>query len=153
MISGDCARAYVAIESAWGHALNAVHAEHYATLDYRGIASIAMRGIHLRNIEIHAASVQSTVPVAIAVIEASDGAVAEGFHGAIPISDLVMENILITSDKHIADLKFIRPPMPTAPDPWLREVVIRNLKVTSGAVRKPRKVKMIRPKGLHISTI
>lgn len=128
-ISGDCARAYVAVESAWNDRLAATYPESYSRFDYRGIASVPMDGIQLRNITIAANSRHANVPTAIAIIQASDGNAREGFHGEIGISDLVIENVIISSTKHVAYLKFIQP---TGTDPNggnVRNVELSNFRI------------------------
>ncbi|MCX7864096.1 MAG: hypothetical protein N2423_03515 [Novosphingobium sp.] len=97
-ITGDCAKAYVVVESAWDQTLTARHRESYANADYREIASIPMTGISLRNITIAASPAKAAAaPTAIAIIQAGD----------IAIAGLLIENITITSGRHGADLKFI----------------------------------------------
>ncbi|MDG2004490.1 MAG: hypothetical protein P8J20_14290 [Novosphingobium sp.] len=134
-ITGDCSRAYIAVESAMDKTLSARHPENYAQFDYSGLASLAMTGIRLRNITIQANSVKPRVPTAIAIIQASDGAPSQGYHGDIGISDLVIENVTITSDKHAAQLKLIQSAGPSNPDRRIRGVTMRNFR-TPATVRR-----------------
>lgn len=135
-ISGDCARAYIAVESAWDRSLSRANPENYPQHDYRGIASIAMEGVALRNITIAAASRDPQVPTAIAIIEASDGSAEAGGHGEIPIVDLAIENVQIVSDKHVADIKYIRS-LPARPGRGLSDTVsVERVWAGSGSRRR-----------------
>ncbi len=140
-ISGDCARAYIAVESAWDRSLSRANPENYAQHDYRGIASLAMEDIALTNITIAAKSVDQQVPTAIAVIQASDGDAAAGGHGMVPIVDLTIDNVAILSDKHRADVKLIRSvPARTAAAAWAPITLGR---LQAGSAERPRPLRII----------
>lgn len=124
LIKGDCAKAYVAVESAWDRKLSSKYKESYAQIDYSGIASQPMTNIRLCNLRIEAQSVRATVPTAIAIIQANDGSISNGFHGPIGVSDLIVENVVITSTKHECYLKLIE--SDDAPSAGIRNVVLRN---------------------------
>ena len=148
-ITGDCAYAYIAVESAWDLSLSARHSEHYPRMDYRGIASRPMAGISLRNITIEANSVKPSVATAIAIIQASDGSIAEGYHGEIAIPDLVIENVVIASPKHGAYLKFISTGK-NRRKPAIRGVTLRDISMppgrwrSSGVIVLPKQRKSLR---------
>jgi hypothetical protein len=139
-ISGDCAKAYVAVESAWDNSLSKENPENYARMDYRGIASRPMNGITLRNITIAADSVNQQMPTAIAVIEGNDGAAVDGGHGIIPISHLLIENVRILSSKHVADIKFIRSAGERPAAARAEKVLVRGLHTEDGHQARPMKV-------------
>jgi hypothetical protein len=147
-IGGDCAKAYIAVESAWDETLSKQSKENYPQHDYRGIASIPMTGIRLRNITIEANSRNPQVPTAIAVIQASDGSRTGGFHGEVPISDLLIENVKITSSKHVAYLKFIGSES-AGGEPEVSEVVLRNIRTPAAQAHQSKFVFPRRPDAVH----
>lgn len=139
VISGDCAKAYVAVESAWDNSLSKRNPENYAQLDYRGIASRSMDEVVLRNITIAANSINQNVPTAIAIIEGNDGAASAGGHGDIPVLNLLIENVEILSSKHIVDLKLIGARGENARLDCAETVSVRGLQTWDGEIVRPTK--------------
>lgn len=102
-LKGDCAKAYVCVESAYNGTITAANPEHYAASSaYDGGASNDMSGIRLRNIEIVADTTKAAYAGATAICLMQ---VADAVNGQIGLSDILLENITALSDKHVRSFK------------------------------------------------
>jgi len=99
---GDCARAYIGVESAWNSTQTAV--EHFAQgkgSSLNDLSHLNMNNVAVKGNTIRAASTKSTVPTAIYFGQINDN------KGSHVLSGCVIEDNVITSEKHIAQLKVI----------------------------------------------
>jgi len=102
ILRGDCRKAYVCIESAYNRRIARDNPEHYAqSAIYDGGASRDMTGIRLRNIDIQADTVKAAAATALCLMQ-----VADAIHGEIGLSDIVIENVRVSSPKHLHLIKF-----------------------------------------------
>ncbi len=103
VLSGDCAKAYICVESAWNSELSKGHIEHYPqSRFYSGAASNDMTGGLISNVLIHANSVKKEVPTVLCLMQVKDSA-----HGEIALGPVHIENIRVDSSKHKKYLKLV----------------------------------------------